>query len=69
MSEYRFINNIFRAANAKEGGVVRRSKVDVHRNASFDALAKEAKKRDFHLLETTDQYIVVCNNQRCTLHF
>ena len=69
MSEYSFINNIFRSDTAKKGGVVRRSKANVHRNASLDAFAKETKKREFHLLETTDHYIIICNNQCCTLHF
>ena len=69
MSPYTFINNIFRADAAKNGGVVRRSKNDVERIASHAELEKEVKLRNFHLLEAGDQYVIICNTARLTVHF
>jgi hypothetical protein len=67
-SSYSYIRNIFRADAAKNGGLVRRKVEDVHRLATFHELLKEVKERGFHLLETGDQYVIICNLGKFKLH-
>ena len=62
-----FIRNIFKAASAKDGGMVRRSKASVRRYASFSQLKLAVKKRGFHLLRNGEQYIILCNRGACRL--
>jgi hypothetical protein len=56
-----FISNIFQAAAARRGGIVRRSRASVKKYASFRQLKAAVKKRGFHLLRSGGQYIIVCN--------
>lgn len=56
-----WIEQMFRAQIAKNEGIVRRKKVSVDKYASRDELVAAVKKRHFHLVETGDQYIIVCN--------
>jgi RNase P protein component len=62
-----FIKKIFRAAAVRKGGIVRRSRVSVKRNASYRQLKAAVKKRGFHLLRSGGQYIVICNKGQCKL--
>jgi len=57
-----WIENIFSAKIATEEGVVRRKKTTVQRYASREELIAAVKKRRFHLIETGDQYVIVCNS-------
>jgi len=57
-----WIENIFSAKIATEEGVVRRKKTTVQRYASNKELIAAVKKRRFHLIETGDQYVIVCNS-------
>lgn len=68
MSPYEFINDMFRAKAAKSGGIVRRKIANVQKYASFQYLLKEVEARGFHLVETGDQYIVICNPGNFRLH-
>ena len=56
-----WIENIFTAKIATEEGVVRRKKTSVERYATREELIAEVRKRKFHLIETGDQYVIVCN--------
>lgn len=56
-----WINQIFSAQSVRNGGVVRRSRADVKKYASFSALKKEVLNRGFHLIRTGDQYVVLCH--------
>ena len=56
-----WIENIFSAKIATEEGIVRRKKSSVERYASRAELIAAVKKRNFHLIETGDQFVVVCN--------
>ena len=56
-----WINQIFKAQSVRNGGVVRRSRADVKRYASFRALKEEVLNRGFHLIRTGDQYVVLCH--------
>lgn len=57
-----WIENIFSAKIATEDGIVRRKKTTVMKYASRDALIAAVRKRKFHLIETGDQYVIVCNS-------
>lgn len=56
-----WIAQIFDAKQVKSGGVVRRSRADVQKYASFKLLKSEVLKRGFHLIRTGDQYVVLCH--------
>lgn len=57
-----WVENIFSAKIATEEGIVRRKKTTVQRYASKEDLIAAVKKRRFHLIETGDQYVIVCNS-------
>ncbi len=61
MSPYEFINRIFDAKAVKNGGIVRRKIANVEKYASLKYLVKETEARGFHLIETGDQYVIICN--------
>ena len=63
-----WINQIFKAGAVAKGNVVRRDKNSVAEYASRAELLKEVRKRRFHLIETGDQYVIVCNRGVLRLH-
>ncbi|KNG93469.1 hypothetical protein ATO11_09570 [Pseudaestuariivita atlantica] len=56
-----FTRQLFGAKAAQKGGVVRRSKRDVHREVGLDHLMREVTRRGFHLVESGDQYVIICH--------
>lgn len=62
MSAFEYINQIFRAKAVENGGIVRRKIVNVEKFASTRHLVKEVETRGFHLIETGDQYVIICNS-------
>ena len=56
-----WIEQIFEAHAVLNGGVVRRSVSDVEHYASRAALLAAVRQRAFHLIETGDQFVIVCN--------
>ena len=57
------------SAQAANGGVVRRSIAWVDREVGRDRFIGEVRRRGFHLLTTSNQFIVVCNTGPVTLMF
>jgi hypothetical protein len=57
------------SAQAAKGGVVRRSIAWVDREVGRDRFVDEVRRRGFHLLQTANQFIVVCNRDPVTLVF
>lgn len=57
-----WINQIFRAGQVAKGGIVRRSKKWVLRMDLSDELQRQVRGNGFHMLETGDQYLIICNN-------
>ena len=55
-----WIAQIF-SARAAQGGVVRRSIAWVDREIGRDRFIAEVRRRGFHLLASSNQFIVVCN--------
>jgi hypothetical protein len=66
MSEW--IEQIFDAHAAQNGGVVRRSVADVQYYASRAQLLAAVRLRGFHLIETGDQFIIICNQGVLRIH-
>ncbi len=56
-----WIDQIFQAGQVAKGNIVRRQKSSVNRYASMGELKEEVKARGFHMIETGDQVIIVCN--------
>ena len=63
-----WIIQAFNADIVKKQGLIRRKKSDVDKYASFTILLSEVKVRDWHLLETGDQYVVLCNSGAVVIH-
>jgi hypothetical protein len=56
-----WLEQIFDAQAVDAGGVVRRNCLDVHRMCGLTPLIEEVKERGFHMVQTGDQYVVLCN--------
>lgn len=52
---------IFDSEAAKSGGIVRRSVRSVEQQIGRERLIAECRGRGFHLLETGDQFVIICN--------
>ncbi len=63
-----WLDPIFGADQVFRGGVVRRAITDVDKLCSLGDLLAEVRSRGFHLIETGDQSIVVCNEGYLKLH-
>jgi hypothetical protein len=57
------------SAKAAQGGVVRRSIAWVDREVGRDLFLAAVRDRGFHLLASSNQFIVVCNREPVTLLF
>jgi hypothetical protein len=57
-----WIDQMFSAQAARKGGVVRRSQSWVDREVGRERFMHEVRLRGFHLIETADQFVVVCHN-------
>ena len=67
-TELEWLNQLFSAQQASSGGIVRRNIDDMHKNSSFPVLMAYVKERGFHLIETGDQYVIICNAGFIKLH-
>lgn len=63
-----WIRQAFNAEIVQKEGLVRRKKDNVHKYASFDDLVEEVKSRNWHLIETGEQYVVLCNAGSIIIH-
>jgi hypothetical protein len=57
-----WIEAIFDARQASDGGIVRRSIRTVQNGASEELLVKAVKSRGFHVVRTETQYVIFCNS-------
>ena len=53
---------MFASQAARKGSVVRRSRAWVDREVGRDRFLKEIKRRGYHLIQTADQFIIVCHS-------
>ena len=63
-----WLEQIFSADQVRRGGVVRRARYDVEHFVSLAELIDEARERGFHVIETGDQVIVICNQEGILIH-
>lgn len=63
-----WLDQWFDAWAADKGDVIRRSISDVEKYASRAELLDECKSRHYHLIETGDQYVVICNAGIIKIH-
>jgi hypothetical protein len=63
-----WLDQIFDADAANNGGIVRRNRQDVNKNCGRDALIEEVKERGFHLIETGNQYVIFCHTGALRIH-
>ncbi len=59
-----WMQKIFDAKAACEGGVVRRSTRDVERIVGLARFLGEVKRRGYHAVENSGQIVIFCNNDR-----
>ncbi len=57
-----WMQQIFDAKSARQGGVVRRKLRDVERNVGLDVFLREIQRRGFHAVENSGQVVIFCNN-------
>jgi hypothetical protein len=63
-----WIRKMFASKIVAKKGLVRRKKSHIDKCNVFDDLLNEVKKKRFHLIETGDQYIIICNAGRFKVH-
>lgn len=56
-----WIAQLFSAQAVRKGAVVRRSRAWVDREVGRDRFLHEVQRRGYHLIETGNQYVVICN--------
>ena len=59
-----WMQKIFDAKAAREGGVVRRSTRDVERIVGRARFLSEVTRRGYHAVENSGQIVIFCNNVR-----
>jgi len=67
-NQHAWIEQIFQSQQADNQGIVRRSIEDVEKYASFQLLFAAVRDREFHLLESGGQYIIICNSNCLLIH-
>jgi len=58
-----WLDQVFAAKAAHQGGVVRRKIRDVAREIGVERFELEVRRRGFHLLRCDEHFIVICNNK------
>jgi len=56
-----WIQKIFQAKQAQNGGIVRRSLASISAYASLPDLVAEVKRRNFHMVITGAQAVIFCH--------
>ena len=64
----KWIEQIFEAQIVKKEGIVRRKRSDVQRYASVDELLEYVRENGWHLVETGNQYVVLCHRGAMKIH-
>lgn len=57
-----WVDQLFSSKAARRGAVVRRSLAWVDREVGRDRFVWEVRRRNYHLIQTADQFIVICNS-------
>ncbi len=65
----KWINQMFATKAARKGAVVRRSVNWVDREIGRDRFLSEIRRRNYHVIQTADQFVVICHNGPIQLLF
>lgn len=57
-----WVDQLFSSKAARRGAVVRRSLAWVDREVGRDRFVWEVRRRNYHLIRTANQFIVICNS-------
>ena len=57
-----WVAQLFAARAVRTGGVIRRRRRDIDSHAGWDRLLAEVDRRGFHVIETGDQVLILCNS-------
>ena len=57
-----WMQQVFDAKAARQGGVVRRSRRDIEHTVGWPRFERELLRRGFHAVENTGQVVILCNN-------
>lgn len=57
-----WMQQIFDAKAARQGGVVRRSRRDIDRTVGLPMFEAELHRRGYHAVENSGQVVIFCNN-------
>jgi hypothetical protein len=63
-----WLAQVFEADIANNHGIVRRNKSDVEKYSSHHDLLQDVRSRGFHLIETGDQFVIICNQGSIQIH-
>ncbi len=63
-----WVDQIFDAQQAATGGVVRRSTSDVTRFRALPEIVRRSRTQGFHVIETGDQIVILCNRGELIIH-
>lgn len=63
VSPHRWMQQIFSAQAAQEGGIVRRKVADVERIVGRAAFEAELRRRGFAAVENAGQIVIFCNRE------
>jgi hypothetical protein len=64
----KWLEQIFEAKIVKKEGIVRRKKSDVHYYSSLEELLEYVQENGWHLIETGNQYVVLCHTGAMKIH-
>ena len=57
-----WMQQVFDAKAARQGGVVRRSRRDIDRTVGWQMFEAELRRRGYHAVENSGQVVIFCNN-------
>lgn len=57
-----WMQQVFEAKAARQGGVVRRSRRDIDRTVGWSMFEAELMRRGFHAVENSGKVVIFCNN-------
>ena len=63
-----WMEQVFGAKIVYKEGIVRRKRSDVRKHASLTEFLSYIRAQKYHLIETGDQYIVICNSGAIKIH-
>ena len=57
-----WMQQVFDAKAARQGGVVRRGRRDIDRTVGWPMFEAELRRRGYHAVENSGQVVIFCNN-------